>query len=241
MKIVKKRAALHSAVFSELDCFIAGKMKARLLQTVPVDFTHDDILNLFVPPEHHSILRNAYEVVNINYNLYQEKRFTVRPMGKYQRGTFIVTINPTNGSTLLAPRLPVYRGDDFPELHSRFTSWVTARVALGQDIGRAAFVLRSLNDFCATPGQIRFVWPALLTLAKMAGMDDLARQITDFTPPRTQVDIPVMFRELMRQSLVTVTAASLLEPPNTATSTAPCEFELVGEPISENGYVYTTY
>jgi hypothetical protein len=193
----------------------------RCLRTVTPfpDLTYDDLLNLIAPEEKHVFLRGVRHHA---------------ALGRYDAATtgflsidgdsiFTLKINGNDRDAPLIPRQAKIQESWFngSEKAEQFKRHLRERIEVLQDWGRVLTVFNGLNDICTTPAQVRYMWPSVLALLDVAGLDDLRSKIAPFKVPGTGSlpPCPLPLRVAIKKSSTTIAMASLLpkledqEPP----------------------------
>ncbi|MGZ3665688.1 MAG: hypothetical protein ACXVDA_14540, partial [Ktedonobacterales bacterium] len=124
--------------------------------------------------------------------------------------------NSGEGDPPAPPRHPSLQEDAPPELVQRLEKWVSRRVEMGYDFGRAALVLGTISNFSVA--QARFMWPCIRTLCAVTRSDgyderlrEFADKLSDCTIPSVIPAVTPQMRRAMRQTNGVITAACMLD------------------------------
>jgi hypothetical protein len=200
--------AFSERAYQTIRQSISGLRHRAYAHASDAPFRVDQILDLITPPEHRAALRTAAEVANIEDFYGHEHLHLGTLFGPEVR----VTLKHTTRTKILVPQDPQLQSDADPELMTAFTQWVTAGIQLEKDWGRVRHVFDVLAKRCASPSQVRYVWPSIVALCKMRiETEELARQLADFRQPRNLPKMDLPFMEACRKAAATVTTALFLD------------------------------
>lgn len=179
--------------------------------------THQNVLDLFAEPEHHALLWNAADIADCSpRNIFCVPWLPpgVESLPEYVIPKVWITLQGIKPPC--APRNPKLRAVDEPVLAAELDYWLRSRLDIGYNFGRVLRVLKKLDELCSSPRQVRFLWPAVASLAtgdeQQALHDKLAPSAT---PPSTIPTITPELREHMLAAAGTLAGATLLgEPPD---------------------------
>lgn len=141
------------------------------------DVTVDDILNVFVKPEHHEACRLATDL--FTYRMYGSNAFSFKHANTTSEGqlVFNLTLSYVYDKATNRNRIPwvppAYAGSadnwrtDTPS-HEKLVWYLTRLHQLFRSYNNMALVLAVLNTRCTSAGQMAFVWPAITQLIDRA-------------------------------------------------------------------------
>jgi hypothetical protein len=166
---------------------------------------YDEYLSVFVPFEHRKAFMEVAQVVRTDHSQFRLAWDTVHapdvPWFKALRlDVMLHGVGGLRHPLVYEPTIYIVESQDplSALTHERITSWVTRRWELGVAFGRVREVLKQLDDVCNNPAQVRYYWPALLTLEKSEAKPG--------NPPPLSVGL----RAALRLAAGTVTAASMV-------------------------------
>lgn len=186
-----------------------SSLKARYMSSAPaVNVTREDIFFAFVKPEHQELARIASDVFDTRYI---SASFTVRH--------FYIELGRSADFTLprYAGKIDTYNMED-PHTRSvikRLTEYGAWVKDAEQKFKNIYTVFERLCDLCKLPTQVRFYWPALLSLMEQIPKDAppmvmRADALRDFKVPSALPRIPQELRELCVSTATTIAMALLL-------------------------------
>jgi hypothetical protein len=171
---------------------------------------HDDYLSVFVPFEHRKAFMEVAQVVRTNNSQFRIVWEHHTNCSNLRLDVDLHEVGGIRHPLIYEPTTYIAQSQDplSAITHERITSWVTRRWELGVAFGRVREVLKQLDDVCHNPAQVRYYWPALLTLCKEGGLGDIAEksELKPGNPPPLSVGL----REALRLAAGTVTAASMV-------------------------------
>ena len=174
-----------------------------------------EMLSLTSPKEFHEFLLHGREIADIPRYTATE---TDEKIITSQRGRNVSVKFKTHiggDSAPLMPRAPLWL-NHLPEnrdLAKAITSAAQLYAYIAIDFGIVKTVFRELNDLCKKPEQMRYFWPALLTLLSMDNdLQDWRTMLSAPVVPRNVPTLPLRVRELCRAAATTLATASLLPP-----------------------------
>jgi len=141
------------------------------------DVTRDDLISLFVKPEHREAVSISRELYPWSHGHYSTVRVQVPGGHKLtigQTGTF-------NSPPVLFPvydrknylhTLMCVQEDVAPALWEKFNDFVQSQLIIFNQYQLTFQVMNKLNEICASPSQMRFFWPAIEVLASHAAARD---------------------------------------------------------------------
>ena len=183
------------------------QLKTRHLGYVHHDLTEDDLLSIYIPAEHRELLKAAYALTKVPSGWVSSESFHAPvPLNDPSTTTRIF-------ATIRKPSsyIPVdLQEPSSSEPLSRLQRYIEQCFELEKEYAFASKVLTTLNEKCSTCAQVRFLWPAVLQLMKIASLptDSLGARVPSQLPA-----LPAGFREAAAHAGGVITAATLLEDP----------------------------
>lgn len=184
----------------------------RAVSYMSVDLTTNDIMRLFVDPEHHNLVRDAVRVLKISPAKFFVTRFARD--SDPQNVRLEVNLKPTPEAQWAAPGYLGQRVYDHPEAEAKLADWVKARIAIGYEFSLVNEVLCSLNQLCADENTVRFFWSGIIGLATVGGRDALADRVRECKPVRCLPALPTALCDELERTRTTIVKAMML--PDTA-------------------------
>jgi hypothetical protein len=207
-----------------------GILKVRHRTLYPISLTHDELLELFAPPEHWELLRTAADIAEVRAaSNYKTIKFTddrLRDTCFQNHVTLCFTANDVGGK---APLMPVNNNllRANTALVDRLVAWSTSRVTLGYEYGVTAALLNWLSENCDSPKQIRYLWPSLLTLCALNEQTkELGDNLREVKAPQSLPALPLEVRRALRSSAKTIAIASLIGTDQAEPKLLPVSVEL---------------
>ena len=191
-------------------------MARRMANIHPLILSHDEVLNLIAPPEHHKILREAAEVAMIERSDadFQIKVPTVTH-GIVDVEMCLHTVDDKIAP--LRPRFPSYYATPETEsVRKKIHEWINWRMEIGREYGIVRFALDTLAAKCRTAEEVRFQFPSVLALCAPsdteydAYLQEFHDKVRDFVTPRNSPALTVTERKAIRAAAGYVSAASML-------------------------------
>lgn len=173
------------------------------------DLTYDNVLEIFVPREHHELCRLGPKVLQECHpgeDLYA--RISGIEVYLIMEG-MPYALPRTNGCFTVSYDTPAV---------AKVDTWLSERIAHGRRWGMVQAVAHGLNNMCTTLEQVRFFWPVLPTLL---GVHE------KFKTPNAIPSLPLDLKEACAATTETVLLATLL--PNEKTTTSPVMLSTSGE------------
>lgn len=194
--------------------------------TTPPELSHQDVLDLFAPVEHHDLLWRASDVARLGYG---QERHLVR---KWPSGADVCF--RLNGSkSPLLPREFIWNAGRV-DLIKAIDAWVTERQAIGITYGRVCVLLNRLDRCCNTPEQVRYLWPGVLALLNLSDdMAALTERLQNTKAPSNIPNIPVEVRRACRSCAGAVAAALLLSDPEERAPEGPVSLSFTGVVVAD--------
>ncbi len=184
--------------------------------TESVVLTHDDMLRLFVKPEHQAIVRDIQKIADIDFN-----NGTASIFAESDHGPIQVYLNMQQKGELKPFVMPRYAADgpvEAPpeEVTTKLTRFANLRGQISIDFGHMHMLVDWLQTHCATPMQARFVCPSLVGLIALSeDGKDLADQLRPFRLPSALPRLPRGLAEYAKQIDARIARAMLLPKPET--------------------------
>jgi hypothetical protein len=188
-------------------------LQHRMHATNELNLTHDNFLELLVPPEDHYVMKRA---PIISYVYCSECAYAwPLPLCRTR-----FTLRGANRPAV--PSIPALQPTACPKLVEYVTQWLERHIEINTDFGRARLVLALLNDHCTNPTQVKFFWPSIMALCGQ--VDELNTLFAEARRPNHIPSLPVGLRQACQRSATTIALAQLLpeltkgvEPPVTIT------------------------
>jgi hypothetical protein len=196
-------------------------LKSRWIALHRCTITQDQYADLFL----HSSIREAFRVV----------------MAKAERGVEDImyvaadvgSVRVTLSGRAIAPEGYLTLQDDTPEdLKNLVVDAIAKQRETLIDFEKSKKLLELLDCKCSTPGQVRYLWPAVQSLCFGEDLEHLKARIGVHKAPRTPISVSPEIRELCRYTSGIITAASILpdEPtvarPHGTIEVRPDEFQI---------------
>jgi hypothetical protein len=205
---------------------VCGKLFDRSLQMYPApSMSHDDFCKMFINPDHREAFRIASAFAKMP-RYYRESSITyqwpLRVAGKVDLGFKLM-----GDAQTLVPNEPKIQADAPDGIVRAIDEWLDQRLQLGVDWGRVLACVHTMNTQCRTSTQVRYLWPSILSLTKMAGLDSSAK-IEEYKEPSVIPTLEPGLRVALQKTAGTIATAALLNDPP--------EFDLDGKvQITYNG------
>jgi hypothetical protein len=224
-----------------------NRLKERHRTLYPISITHDELLELFAPPEHWELLRTAADIAEVNaVSNYKTIKFTddrLRDVCFQNHVTLCFTANDVGGK---APLMPLNNNllRTNTALVDKLVAWITSQVTLGYEYGVTAALLNWLSENCDSPKQIRYLWPTLLTLCALSeNTKELGDNLREVKAPQSLPALPPEVRDALRSSAKTIAIASLIGADQAVEPEPPVHVQLYNAGmrlIGPFGYVSAT-
>lgn len=196
------------AIYTKLTDRV-GTLFERMKAAHEIAFTKQEVVELIYPVEQREIMLRAGEWLETGYS-YFPRSVTVECSDP--AGLLYVSYTNDKGAPLPSKNCALQR-DVPPELQARFDQWLSEYVEVSRAFGLVDKVFEKLWEKCDTPEQLRYMWPAVLTLCSVKE-DERLKQfgegLREFRPPRKMPFLSPEMREACRETAATVTAAALL-------------------------------
>ena len=193
-----------------------GIMAGRMARIRPLNLTHDDVLDLVAPLEHHEILREAAKIAMIEQKI-NPFGITVPTVAHGIIGLTICMNTVDDKVAPLRPRHPSYYTTPITDsTRAKIHTWINWRMEVGREYGIVRFALDTLAAKCRTPEEVRFQFPSVLALCAPHnnGYDEHLQkfhdEVRDFVTPRNSPALTTVERKAIRAAAGYVSAASML-------------------------------
>jgi hypothetical protein len=212
--------------------YAVEKLHLRILRANRFTMSHDQVLTTFAPKQDRAALANIRKVAK-DFHAPNSMTFSVPPLlsGQTADVPLIVYTNDMrttpDGLRPLFPRHPEVQPDADIELVARMKEWITWRVTIAQEFGRARTVIAHLNDCCREPKHVRYLWPSILPLLAMTvsmyddkdkdeakakkKIEELVEELRPYKPQRTAPVLSVLHREMCKAAGGTIAGSLLLD------------------------------
>jgi hypothetical protein len=203
------------------------KLQAKQIELSMQPFDADDLLKLFVEPEHRKTLVKAWSLVEPAGTTQELNVIVERPEYAFEEnnGRLLMVfnwhrLNCENG--FYVPHLAGAKAETAVHVRRDAPRELLDRFALVcQDLidvhWRFAQVLKTFDRLnkpgvCATPAQMRYVWPCIHTLCRLAGYEALANEIaTPSVRAGDKVRVPLDTMPLLHPTNDTIARAMFLQ------------------------------
>jgi hypothetical protein len=175
--------------------------RVRAVSKTPL--THEQFSSLFIPAEHRGMYREMAQLASgWSHNSTSVKWGSV---------TLKFAMNNWDAKRALPiPRDVALQHDAPAELVSDITSWAANGGDVSGDYGRVMALFDYLNDNL-TKGQIRFVWPSILTVLGVTDiMSETLKDLQEIRVPSKPPELPRGLLAICRKTAGAVATASLI-------------------------------
>jgi len=174
------------------------------------EFTFDEFLALTAPPEHWPILKQAAEVSTTDASGGYHTVTLKHPKLEAKHVSFNFVVNGDGNPPLMPRGTDVLRSAP-EELTEKLVKWANREVEVAYTFKRSEALFDWLNG-CMTKDQVRFVWPAIVSVASTSEqLVDLTNRIREFKPQRTLPGLPMEVRTALKETTSLLTAASMID------------------------------
>jgi len=188
-----------------------------------IELSHADVINTLAPPESRRILLEAWKHTSDRLG---NQAFSVSWHNVYKDDVlsadehvplhfFMVS---AGRQAALAPLAPVVQPDADPAIVDKITSWVTYEVRAMFDATVVNEMICLLNRKCSSPQQVRFFFPSVLTLLRMADETKLVEKLTKVRAPKELPSFLPSERDMMRYASGVMASYELLDKPKASAS-----------------------
>lgn len=193
------------------------------------DVTQEELISLFVKPEHREAVRIAKDFYPWSGGHYSTVRVQVqggRKLSIGQGGPMPPVLFPVyNRQNYHQPDITVQE-DVSPDLWEKFNNFVQSQIIIFNQYELTFQVMRKLNEICASPSQMRFFWPAVEVLAAHAAARDNKDTLVKAVMANSKAPVPRIspaLRQACQDTSAVITAQQMM-----GKSTLP---ELVMRPV----------
>ena len=199
--------ANFSSIRSTLDTLLIRMCRAN----VPPSITSTELISMFAPPDVQHILTEAPKVCAIGK--YWRDSDVSYPF-EHKGAKFVVTFEVTGADRPLLPKDPVLQPNVDLTIVEAVKEWGFERMDIGWRFGKLGQALNKLDDICNSPRQVRYLWPSIIALCRLAKLDELIEKMEGRAPANIP-SIPGPLRLALQEGAGLIAAASLLENDNT--------------------------
>jgi hypothetical protein len=227
-RTTRRQTVPHPFSGSDMNALqnVCGKLFHRSLQMYPAPtMSHDEFCRLFINPDHREAFRIASAFAKMP-RYYREDAITYRwPLR--DSGKVDLAFKLMGNASTLVPNEPKIQADAPHGVVNAIDEWLNQRLQLGVDWGRVLACVDAMNTQCRTSTQVRYLWPSILSLTKIAGLDSSAK-IEEYKEPSVIPTLDPGLRAALQKTAGTIATAALLNDPP--------EFDLDGKvQITYNG------
>lgn len=180
-----------------------------------LEVTQEDLINLFVMPEHRDIVRNAMDLYPWGMHNYQTVRLAAPDnmwmaigQGKHPAIPFPVYDHKNYDKPLVTVQ------EDAPSsLTEKLQSFMQSQLTVFRQYQLTYQVLRKLDEICASPSQMRFFWPAVEVLAAHAGARDNKETLVKSVMANSKAPVPRIspaLRQACQDTSAVITAQQMM-------------------------------
>lgn len=227
----RHREAIEHYALSGMRTAVAI-MASKMAQIKPLILTHEEVLDVIAPKEHHAILREAATIAAVDSD---NEEFGVNvPHDMGEKGLIGLTMcmhDVGDKTAPLRPRHPSYlRTPETVETRLKIHNWIDWRLEIGREFGVVQYALNILAAKCTKAEEVRFLFPSVLALCSPQdnGYDmDLQAfhdKVRDFIAPRHLPSLTPSERKAIREAAGYISAASML--PKEVTDNGECPLEV---------------
>lgn len=181
-----------------------------------LEVTQEDLISLFVKPEHRDAVRVAKDLYPWSHGHYSTVRVQV-PAGRKlcvgQGGATTPVLFPVyNRQNYHQPDITIQE-DVRPDLWERFNNFVQRQIVIFGQYELTYQVMRKLNEICASPSQMRFFWPAIEVLAAHAGARDNKETLVKAVMANSKAPVPRIspaLRQACQDTSAVITAQQMM-------------------------------
>lgn len=181
-----------------------------------LEVTQEDLISLFVKPEHRDAVRIARDLYPWSGGHYSTVRVQVP-------GNQFMSIG--QGTSTPPVLFPVYdrknyhqphitvQEDVSPTLWEKFSNFVQSQIIIFNNYQLTFQVMRKLDDICASPSQMRFFWPAIEMLAAHAGARDKKETLLKAVMANSKAPVPRIspaLRQACQDTAAVITAQQMM-------------------------------
>jgi hypothetical protein len=188
----------------------ATLLAEKVLSHYELALTHQEYLDLLVPSPLHEAWMQVSQYASNN----DETRNAVVFEGSLPfialKGELVLQVIRRRDGEMLPPLLPkkITLQTDTPT-YGKLHAWVQERCQIGYQWGLVKHVLAQLDRHCKTPGQVRYYWPVIQTLADATHDPSIIDMVA--VPDKGAPPLPQELRPLLQETAATVTGATLVD------------------------------
>jgi len=211
----KREAINYSALHGMRQ--VVKHLAEQMAKLHPLVLTHDEMLHLCAPAEHHHILKEAAEVAIIG-NFGAGQMVLEIPTVSFSRlDVSFVMVDVDGKRAPLMPRFPMWQNtSEGHEAREKVHKWIAWKAEVGREFGIVNHALSVLAAKCSTAKEVRFQFPSILALCMPIGngydecLKEFHDSVLDFEAPRHTPALTATERKLIREAAGYVSAVSLL-------------------------------
>lgn len=187
-----------------------SKLHTRMQRcNLPPEITPYQFIDLVAPPQDRGLLKRIHEITDLD--LYFHTSVVELALGD------AVSVNFDVGSCIqkvCLPKNPQLQPDADPELITAIKTWAGRAAEIGWEFGRLERVVMYLDATCTSAAQMRYLWPSITALVRVAKLDDILPRFdgTPGTVPAIHTDA----RNALRAGAGTIAVACILEDEDAA-------------------------
>ena len=192
-----------------------------------VDFTPEELLQLFIPPEQHALLLESYRLAAPR-GFVSELYLTLPPKDAALMGVQVASMKfdwdnrrhpdawlvPNNHGASASMSIRTLQPACPPQLRETFLRMFNDMVAIAYRFGMCRWVYESLNNpkVCSNAAKLRYYWPCILPLLRKAGQPELASELAEpNVRAGEQVILPPDIRPYLKETNTTLARAHFIE------------------------------
>jgi hypothetical protein len=185
-----------------------------------IELTVDDVFRLVVPEEHRHLSKQAVEICGVEgstaYNIEVPD-----PSSRRRIGVRINYVDWTGRWRRTKPFPFAWNQNNTPlaqdaEVGARINTWAAGIGGAKREWARGGSAITALYDCCDTAQQMRYYFPAILTLLRQSDtipLNELADKLQEYTVPKKFVDLPPPLKEALAKAQQNITKSLLLPDP----------------------------
>jgi hypothetical protein len=199
---------------------VVRDMRSKQIELTKEEFTAEELLDLFVHPDHQELMRQSYALVEPSGNMVD--LYTHHPVAdEYGKSSGYVRFrwhHRTLNDGFYVPHKKgaeerykvTVNGNAKPENIAKFSRVWDGLMDVEWRFAMVERVFASLNGLLTTPGQMFYVWPCIMPLLRKAGMAEEAAKLERLTRAPV-VALPDGVRSMLKETNDIVSAAFMLE------------------------------
>ena len=181
------------------------KLHTRMSQSnQSPQLTPDQLIDLITPPDDRAVLKRAAEIVETR-SYWRESSVGLR----LAEHAFMADSSGCD-KTIFYHKDSKLQEDADPALIEQLRQWAIRQNEIDWDFGRLAKVLTVLDDKCRSPSQVRYIWPSITGLARVAKLQELVEKLDGCREPSHIPAIPIG-RPYLHKCATAVAVACFLE------------------------------